>query len=489
MKSVNLFSQTIFLFIISLNSVFFAQTFNKTIFIFLPGDNYNFNLLQTEHLPFQETESYITWINNDGSNYTVYLKKISPEFGENIIISSDVQPKSNPKVAFNRYNEGIKIVWENFSNGYYQILRRNYANDSLSNIEVICDSINSEPQISLSINRIIWIDNGNLMERRFYPDLTRVNMIDTSSCSSPAVFTYDNETFTQIIYEKNENERHNISLAEYGGYPALKWTISVIDTGQCFNPNFSMDGIIYEKHLNGVSKIAYSNSLTNNKNCNYFNPDLFSYPIPTKNNLLNEDTPFFITFDSDSIQNNREVFYKTYSNWLKNDTIINISDMEGADLKPKVTNIIINDTGYVAIFWEHQTGLKTDIWMATTKFNPIIGDVGDDNLNPDKFVLYQNYPNPFNPSTTIQFSIPSVIVRQAHYDNTDVAPSQSKSDIHVTLKVYDILGNEVATLVNEDKPAGNYEIKFDGSNLASGIYFYKLQSGSFAEAKKLLLLK
>jgi len=60
---------------------------------------------------------------------------------------------------------------------------------------------------------------------------------------------------------------------------------------------------------------------------------------------------------------------------------------------------------------------------------------------------------------------------------------------NVTLKVYDILGNEVTTLVDENKPAGNYEVKFDGSNLASGIYFYKLQSGSFAQTKKLLLLK
>jgi endonuclease I/DNA/RNA endonuclease YhcR with UshA esterase domain len=117
-----------------------------------------------------------------------------------------------------------------------------------------------------------------------------------------------------------------------------------------------------------------------------------------------------------------------------------------------------------------------------------VSAVEDENI-PSKFSLKQNYPNPFNPSTTIQFSIPSVIVRQAHYDNTDVTLRQAQSDILVTLKVYDILGKEVATLVNENKPAGNYEIKFDGSNLSSGIYFYKLQSGSFAETKKLLLLK
>jgi len=483
MKSFNNIFNLVSLFVGFFNSTIFAQTFGKTVFIDLSGDNYNFDLLHTEY--FQGTESYITWVNKNESNYTVYLKKISPEFGENIIVSSDVQPKSNPKVAINRYNEDIKIVWENFSNGYYQILRRNYANDSLSNIEVICDSINSKPQISLSINRIIWIDNGNLMEKRFYPDLTKVNLIDSSSCSSPAIFNYDDNTFAEIIYEKTENERHNIFFAEYSGYPTQKWIISTVDTGQCFNPNFGMgEEIIFEKHLNGVSKIAYSFSgyenftLTNNKNCNYFYPDLFSYPIPTKSNSLNEETPFFITFDSDSIQNNREVFYKTYSNWFGNDTIINISYMEGNDLKPKVAIITINDTNYVAIFWEHQTGLKTDIWVAKTKFNPIIGDVSNDNLNPDKFVLYQNYPNPFNPSTTIQYSIPRSTEYYSVLQN-------------VTLKVYDILGREVATLVSENLQPGIYHYSFSTVHytLPSGVYLYTLKSGIFTETKKMMLIK
>jgi len=94
---------------------------------------------------------------------------------------------------------------------------------------------------------------------------------------------------------------------------------------------------------------------------------------------------------------------------------------------------------------------------------------------PNEFSLSQNYPNPFNPSTTIRYSIPNVIAGEA---------KQS-----VVLKVYDILGNVVATLVNEQKSAGNYEVKFNASNLSSGIYFYKLQSGSFVQTKKFILIK
>ena len=88
---------------------------------------------------------------------------------------------------------------------------------------------------------------------------------------------------------------------------------------------------------------------------------------------------------------------------------------------------------------------------------------------PIEFSLEQNYPNPFNPVTSI------------HY----VVGSQS----YVTLKVYDVLGNEVATLVNEQKPAGSYEVEFDGAELPSGIYFYQLKAGSYIETKKMILLK
>ena len=88
---------------------------------------------------------------------------------------------------------------------------------------------------------------------------------------------------------------------------------------------------------------------------------------------------------------------------------------------------------------------------------------------PAKFSLNQNYPNPFNPTTTIGYSLPKA------------AP--------VSLKIYDILGREVANLVNEEKPAGSYQVNFDASKLASGTYIYRLTAGSFSQIKKMILLK
>ncbi|PID59467.1 MAG: hypothetical protein CR986_06050 [Ignavibacteriae bacterium] len=108
----------------------------------------------------------------------------------------------------------------------------------------------------------------------------------------------------------------------------------------------------------------------------------------------------------------------------------------------------------------------------------------DENSNeilPTEYNLSQNYPNPFNPVTTINYTIPSNVKRFTN--------SMTGEMSNVKLIVYDILGNEVATLVNEQQNQGNYQVKFDASNLSSGIYFYKLQAGNFVATKKMILLK
>lgn len=105
----------------------------------------------------------------------------------------------------------------------------------------------------------------------------------------------------------------------------------------------------------------------------------------------------------------------------------------------------------------------------------IVG-VDKDTELPNRYFLSQNYPNPFNPSTTIKYSIPIVV-------------TQHGASPIVLLKIYDVLGREIATLVNEEKAPGNYEIVFNGANLPSGVYFYKMSCSNFSEIKKLVLMK
>ena len=112
--------------------------------------------------------------------------------------------------------------------------------------------------------------------------------------------------------------------------------------------------------------------------------------------------------------------------------------------------------------WSEIRGFKTP--------DPV--GVRAEEILPSEFKLYQNYPNPFNPGTTIRFAVPA-----------------GKYNQNVTLKLFDILGNEIVTLLNEVKSPGVYELEFNGAALASGIYIYRMQSGSFNTAKKLILMK
>jgi len=99
----------------------------------------------------------------------------------------------------------------------------------------------------------------------------------------------------------------------------------------------------------------------------------------------------------------------------------------------------------------------------------ITGIEDEQNNLPESFSLQQNYPNPFNPSTTFRYSI----------------PTQSK----VMIKVYDLLGNEIATLMDEEKQVGTYDLMWNAANLPSGVYFYQLKAGSYADTKKMILVR
>ncbi len=126
-----------------------------------------------------------------------------------------------------------------------------------------------------------------------------------------------------------------------------------------------------------------------------------------------------------------------------------------------ITSSVTGDTLYVSDYGTRSLRMIVGILGLT--------DVEEEAELPNKFNLEQNYPNPFNPTTSIEYSV--------------------SSSEHVTLKVYDILGKEIATLVNEQKQNGKYEVKFDAVNLPSGVYIYQLNSDSFNKVKKMILQK
>ena len=130
-----------------------------------------------------------------------------------------------------------------------------------------------------------------------------------------------------------------------------------------------------------------------------------------------------------------------------------------------------DSTVRIAFYFNSDGSVEDNGWyIDDVRIEGIVTSISDDqNEIPAEFSLSQNYPNPFNPTTNIKYAIPK--------------PG------FVTLKVYDVLGREVTTLVNAEKSAGSYEINFDASELTSGTYFYSVSAGSFTETKKMVLLK
>ncbi len=149
---------------------------------------------------------------------------------------------------------------------------------------------------------------------------------------------------------------------------------------------------------------------------------------------------------------------------------------------------IVSDTLYATANSTNNDSIPTslDQWNHAENFAVNVIDepvfVKDKNVQPDEFVLYQNYPNPFNPVTKIKFTIPTPTV------SSPLVNGKAMEEF-VTVKVYDILGSEVETLLTKELSAGNYEVQFNGDKVPGGIYFYQLNAGSFNQTKKMVLLK
>lgn len=255
-----------------------------------------------------------------------------------------------------------------------------------------------------------------------------------------------NSTLDLHTYDGNNNEIESESKICDNN----QWIIEKRFTNQYSNGNLTVVTLqegwlgtvwsnlgLYTKHYNNNNlMIDYISQYWHSAN-GWTNQQKWILSYSTDNQLLDWTTQFWYT-----------------TQWENYSRLRSVYDING--------NMVI----YAWENWEN-SAWQNHIQLLFT-YVPIT-NVEDEIINPDKFSLLQNYPNPFNPTTRIQYSIGSMQ--------------------HLKLKVYDVLGNEVATLVNEYKPAGSYEVEFDASGLTSGVYFYKLQAESFIETKKMILLR
>ena len=174
---------------------------------------------------------------------------------------------------------------------------------------------------------------------------------------------------------------------------------------------------------------------------------------------------------STNVRLNSVQFFDVSNGWIagENGLILNTTN-GGSNWSEQTTPTTnnLNSIYFTSLFNGWAVGTDGTI-LHTTNSGTTFIETTYSTAQPIDFVLQQNYPNPFNPSTKISW--------------------QSPVSSWQTLKVYDVLGKEVATLVNEYKPRGRYEVEFDASHLSSGVYYYQLRAGEYVEIKKMILMK
>ena len=189
------------------------------------------------------------------------------------------------------------------------------------------------------------------------------------------------------------------------------------------------------------------------------------YPSTSKDNTGNFVITWITFFNGD-----RDIYAQRYSS---NGQLIgdNFRITNTSSQDQQGPNVILHNDRIYNTWKDNRTGeIVGDIWANVLDWNNPIGAIEEELLQiPPTFVLHQNYPNPFNPSTTIEFNLPKTS--------------------ELNLKVFNILGEEVATLVSGRISAGSYSYEWDASQLASGLYLYRLEAAGFVETKKMVLMK
>jgi hypothetical protein len=277
-----------------------------------------------------------------------------------------------------------------------------------------------------------------------------------------------------IIWEKKykifNRSTHGSKIEINGNHFILSGT--TLDTGQYFNKSRP-----YFMRLDTTGNVLFSKVFPGANECE----DLQDFKITSSNKFIFSSILLLGRYCNDSIL--AKIFITdSIGNMITSRILTSSQDIELKTILPLSNGDILFSgvlENYFFTNYEDILVIRTDSLLNS----PPIGIQSVYSSVPDKFYLCQNYPNPFNPTTKIKFSIP-----------TPLSPpfakgGRTQSGGFVTLKIYDVLGREIAVLVNKRLQPGTYEVDWDASNYPSGVYFYRLSAGEYSESKKMVLIK
>jgi len=436
-------------------------------------------------LASNENTVHAVWFDKRDGNYEIYYKR-SSDGGTNweadIRLTNDTAVSQNPSIALT--GQVLHVVWSDYRDGNYEIYYKR-STDGGSNWGADTRLTNAPassgyPCIVSSgqVLHVVWRDVRDGNNEIYYKCSTNGGLnweTDTRLTNDSASSVYptlavsgsvvhvawhdDRDGNTEIYYKRSTD----------GG---VNWEPNTRLTN---NPSFSEDACM-----------AVSGSVVHLIWTDYRDYDLELYYKRSTDGGINweADTrltncPGYSFYSSVAVSGlivhvvwedyrdlNHEIYYKCSTNcgtsW---GTDTRLTNNPAASYYPKVS---VTDS-IVHVAWEDTRDGNYEIYY---KRNPTGNITGIENITsqiPKEYKLFQNYPNPFNPSTVISFQL--LVAGQ------------------VSLKVYDILGKEITTLVNAQLQPGTYEVTFDGSNLTSGTYFYRFQSGDFTDTKRMLMIK